>query len=474
MDTKIKVGVRIRPLNDKETEEGAHCVLNTDGRFVQTTSARKHNFEFDWAFDASVGTQELYEATCRPLIDQVFEGFNATFFAYGQTSSGKTHTLGGADMAEGVIPCALNDIFKRRAQLQKEGAKVAIELSYIEIYREECYDLLAGVEESAGGAGAGSRVRLELRETSGGHEKSGRTVLEGVKSQEVSSVKEVMRYLTQGGASRATGSTAMNATSSRSHSICSLSLRVCRVGAGAGTENGGLGAGSVSAQLHLVDLAGSERQKKTLAAGDALKEGISINRGLLALGNVVSALALKSSGEGGHIHVPYRESKLTRLLKDALGGNGLTVMLACVSPADANLEETVNTLRFALRASSIVNTARVNHIDSGKDSDSLMKEIAVLRMQLEASQGSGGGAGSGGRGARGGTLALGGIGVGGVMGVGGGMGIGGGDGGIMLRGALQLTCALKSLLLVCLEEGCLVADSDLIRIQVCTLQYAIR
>jgi hypothetical protein len=349
-------------------------------------------------------------------------------------------------MNEGVIPFALQDIFERSRDLHALGTKVDIELTYIEIYREECFDLLSK---------DGTRVKLDLKETSGG-----KTVLDGVTCQPVQDIDSVMTFLREGAKVRSTGQTAMNAHSSRSHSICTLNVRVVRAT-----------TGTVVSQLHLVDLAGSERAKKTQATGDAFQEGISINRGLLALGNVVSTLAskaLKPSTAGGndsHIHVPYRESKLTRLLKDALGGNGMTVMLACVSPADANIEETINTLRFASRASSIVNSARVNHsVGEHTDTVSLLKEINDLRAQLTLLQNIQGKADS-----KSGAMVR--------------FDMTGKNQPVsypvdheaaqrqheayyfMVCSALRVTSSLKSVLLTCLQEGSYVIDGDLLNIQ---------
>jgi hypothetical protein len=338
-------------------------------------------------------------------------------------------------MSEGVIPSALQDIFQRSAELQANGTKVDIEVSYIEIYREECFDLLSKEQQ---------KIKLDLKETS-----NGKTVLDGVTSHAVHDIDAVMMHLRNGAKIRSTGQTAMNAHSSRSHSICTLNLRVVRATTGA-----------VTSQLHLVDLAGSERAKKTQATGDAFQEGISINRGLLALGNVVSALASRSlrtatgSDASSHIHVPYRESKLTRLLKDSLGGNGMTVMLACVSPAECNLEETLNTLRFASRASSIVNSARVNHsVGDNADTAALLKEVLQLREQvssLQALQSSAGAKSAN-------TVTF-------VRNI---------EAEqaqrasyhFMVTSALRVAVSLKCVLVTCLQEGSYVVDTDLLHIQ---------
>ena len=257
---------------------------------------------------------------------------------------------------------------------------VKIELSYLEIYLEDCYDLLTK-ETVANNATTGEKKVLSLRETN-----TGETYLDGLNSLTISNIQEVVNYLTIANKVRSTGKTAMNNASSRSHAICIITVTT--------TKKDGT---TLISKLNLVDLAGSERAKKTQATGEVFQEGVSINKGLLALGNVVAALSQKSSNaaaalaqppstqpaQSQHIHVPYRESKLTRLLKDSLGGNGLTVLLACLSPAATNYDESLNTLRFASRASSIINSAKINSqlavAGNGGAVESLVKEVASLR-----------------------------------------------------------------------------------------------
>eukprot|EP01038_Epipyxis_sp_PR26KG_P007107 gene7107-9696_t len=377
MDNKIKVGIRYRPLSNQERETGAEVIVrgdlsnsriflsdNNKNQSIKNQNQTKQTFDFDWIFREDSSQRLVYESMCKPLVQNIFDGFNGTFFAYGQTGSGKTHTMGTSlDNDGGVLPFALDDVFKKKLEITEQGATVKIELSYLEIYMEGCYDLLSK-----------DRKELNLRELS-----SGETILEDLTTYPVQDVESVYKYIKEATKNRATGQTAMNAQSSRSHAICTLTLHVL-------SPNGT----AVKAKLHLVDLAGSERQKKTQATGEQFQEGISINKGLLALGNVVSALSLKSESSNcqnngqQHIHIPYRESKLTRLLKDALGGNGMTAMLACVSPADSNYEETLSTLRFASRASSIINKVKVNHDDSSlNDAAALIKEVKSLREQLD-------------------------------------------------------------------------------------------
>jgi kinesin family member 4 len=270
---------------------------------------------------------------------------------------------------EGIIGQAMSDVFNRRDEIEASNlGRVSIELSYVEVYKEEVYDLLAMRATTNN-----EKVRVDVRETTKG------TIIEGLTSKAVTNIETVSKYLSEAAVNRSVGGTAMNSHSSRSHAICTLSIRLVRPANNDGAEE------ILVSKLNLVDLAGSERAKKTLATGDTFAEGVSINKSLFALGNVVSALA--DGGNNGF--VPYRDSKLTRLLQDALGGNGLTVMLACVSPgkladsslqqshsidefeylADSNIEETLSTLAFASRASSIVNNVHVNHDDNNLDAN---------------------------------------------------------------------------------------------------------
>jgi len=353
---------------------------------------------------------------CISLIDNLFKGFNATFLAYGQTGSGKTHTMGTVDMQHGIIPYAVNDILLKRNEITAKGAKVDICLSFIEIYMEECFDLLAKSQSSMP-----EKTKLDLRETS-----NGETSLDGLSVWPVYDMDSVANYLNLAAKSRATGSTAMNAYSSRSHAICTIHIRVTQPPADQSSNS----PITLVSKLHLVDLAGSERAKKTMASGEVFQEGVSINKGLLALGNVVSALVTKSSTTA-HVHIPYRESKLTRLLKDALGGNGMTVLLACVSPADTNFDETVNTLRFASRASSVVNKAKVNMDNScNTDNIALLKEVQSLKQQLETLQ------------AKCAT-----------------------DNSDVRTLFSNLMCWLRSILITCLEDGVFINDSEVSSLQ---------
>ena len=278
---------------------------------------------------------------------------------------------------EGVIPRAVKEIFSRISE-KSDDYDFNVRVAFIELYKEKLYDLLS----------TKSKIKedciVDLREdpTKG-------VVIANLTEVVVGNLRQTMEQLENGSVKRVTAATAMNNTSSRSHAIFTLYIEGTRkstvvepVEAGQDKLN------NIVTKFHLVDLAGSERAKKTLATGVRYKEGVAINLGLLALGNVISALGDDS---GPKNHIPYRDSKLTRLLQDSLGGNSHTLMIACVSPADTNVEETVSTLRYADRARKIKNKPVVNH--DGKDAENakLRREIAELRVQVM----NGGGGGSG-------------------------------------------------------------------------------
>ena len=291
-----------------------------------------------------------------------FLGSNVTVLVYGQTGSGKTHSMGtnyvetfSNEDEMGVIPRAVKDIFDQ-IQIDQDN-EFLVKVSFIELYKERLYDLLNPNKRG--------ECILDIREDAkGGIKFSGLTEIS------VNSLKETMNCLEQGSLNRATGATAMNARSSRSHAIFSLHIEK----ASKHDKNN-----LISAKFHLVDLAGSERAKKTGATGERFKEGVNINKGLLALGNVISALCEDKA------HIPYRDSKLTRLLQDSLGGNSHTVMIACVSPADSNLEETMSTLRYADRARKIKNKSIVNRDPQAAELARLRQQIQQLQVQMISS-----------------------------------------------------------------------------------------
>ncbi|KAL4695428.1 hypothetical protein H8959_000523 [Pygathrix nigripes] len=318
------------------------------------------SFTYDFVFDPSTEQEEVFNTAVAPLIKGVFKGYNATVLAYGQTGSGKTYSMGGAYTAEqeneptvGVIPRVIQLLFKEIDK--KSDFEFTLKVSYLEIYNEEILDLLCPSREKA---------QINIREDP----KEGIKIV-GLTEKTVLVALDTVSCLEQGNNSRTVASTAMNSQSSRSHAIFTISIEQRKKN----DKNS-----SFRSKLHLVDLAGSERQKKTKAEGDRLKEGININRGLLCLGNVISALG--DDKKGGF--VPYRDSKLTRLLQDSLGGNSHTLMIACVSPADSNLEETLNTLRYADRARKIKNKPIVNIDPQTAELNHLKQQVQQLQVLL--------------------------------------------------------------------------------------------
>jgi len=378
----VKVAVNIRPLITAELQEGCtDCVTVTPGE--PQVQIGPHVFTFDHVYGSSGPSSSLiFEQCVHPLIDALFSGYNATVLAYGQTGSGKTYTMGTDYSCEGnsggIIPQVMDTIF-RKVDTSKDGSEFLIRVSFIEIFKEDVFDLLdanqAAARPDAGSmakASAPGRVPIQIRETA-----TGGITLAGVTEAEVKSKEEMASYLTRGSSSRATASTNMNRQSSRSHAIFTICVEQKRI-SGTSDKSASSDYDIISSKFHLVDLAGSERAKRTGADGLRLKEGIHINKGLLALGNVISALGDEKKRKEGAF-VPYRDSKLTRLLQDSLGGNSKTVMIACISPADINAEETINTLKYANRARNIQNKAVVNR-------DPATAEMQKLRSQLEQLQ----------------------------------------------------------------------------------------
>ncbi|KFQ41747.1 PREDICTED: chromosome-associated kinesin KIF4A [Nestor notabilis] len=358
----VRVALRCRPLVPKETSEGCQTCLSFVPGEPQVVVGNDKSFTYDYVFDPSVEQEEVFNTAVSPLIRGIFKGYNATVLAYGQTGSGKTYSMGGTYTASqedepsvGVIPRVIKLLFKEKEQ--RQDWEFVLKVSYLEIYNEDILDLLCPSRERPS--------QISIREDP----KEGIKIV-GLTERNVTSAQEMVFCLEQGNNSRTVASTAMNSQSSRSHAI----FTICIDQKKKSDKNS-----SFHSKLHLVDLAGSERQKKTKAEGDRLKEGININRGLLCLGNVISALGDENK-KGGF--VPYRDSKLTRLLQDSLGGNSHTLMIACVSPADSNLEETLNTLRYADRARKIKNKPIINLDPQAAELHQLKQQVQQLQVLL--------------------------------------------------------------------------------------------
>ncbi|KAI5794072.1 hypothetical protein FPQ18DRAFT_366872 [Pyronema domesticum] len=369
----IKVVVRVRPFNSREKERGAKCIVQMkDTQTVLTPPAGSENkagakggaknhgpqvFNFDrsyWSFSKNdptyAGQDNLYQDLGEPLLDNAFGGYNNCIFAYGQTGSGKSYSMMGYGEEYGVIPKICQNMFERINVAQKDPhLKCTVEVSYLEIYNERVRDLL----------NPSTKAGLKVRE----HPSTGPYV-EDLAKLVVGSFAEIEHLMDEGNKARTVAATNMNETSSRSHAKVS--------------------------RISLVDLAGSERATSTGATGQRLKEGAEINRSLSTLGRVIAALADVGSGKNkkkGAAQVPYRDSVLTWLLKDSLGGNSMTAMIAAISPADINFDETLSTLRYADSAKRIKNHAVVNEDPNARMIRELKEELDQLRSKLSGGGG---------------------------------------------------------------------------------------
>ncbi|XP_011885005.1 PREDICTED: kinesin-like protein KIF21A isoform X11 [Cercocebus atys] len=394
-ESSVRVAVRIRPQLAKEKIEGCHiCTSVTPGE-PQVFLGKDKAFTFDYVFDIDSQQEQIYIQCIEKLIEGCFEGYNATVFAYGQTGAGKTYTMGtGFDVniveeEQGIISRAVKHLFKSIEEKKHIAIKnglpppdFKVNAQFLELYNEEVLDLFDTTRD-IDAKNKKSNIRIHEDSTGGIY-----TV--GVTTRTVNTESEMMQCLKLGALSRTTASTQMNVQSSRSHAIFTIHVcqtRVCpQIDADSATDNKIISESAqmnefetLTAKFHFVDLAGSERLKRTGATGERAKEGISINCGLLALGNVISALGDKSKRA---THVPYRDSKLTRLLQDSLGGNSQTIMIACVSPSDRDFMETLNTLKYANRARNIKNKVMVNQDRASQQINALRSEITRLQMEL--------------------------------------------------------------------------------------------
>uniref|UniRef100_A0A9J8DDD8 Kinesin family member 7 n=1 Tax=Cyprinus carpio carpio TaxID=630221 RepID=A0A9J8DDD8_CYPCA len=366
-ETTVQVAVRVRPLLPKEILHSHESCITADPEEKRVTLGNDRHFHCDFVFEENSTQEDVYTECVQPLIEAFFHGFNATVFAYGQTGSGKTYTIGESNICkddeQGIIPRAVAEIFKLLDE--NDLTDFSVRVSYMEVYKEVFRDLLE-VETAS--------KDIHIRE-----DEKGNVVLSGVKECEVEGLDEVLSLLESGKTARHTGATQMNPHSSRSHTIFTVLMEQRRGGsrAAAGTVQ------ILSSKFHFVDLAGSERILKTGNTGERLKESIQINSGLLALGNVIGALGdPKRKGT----HIPYRDSKITRILKDSLGGNAKTLMIACISPSSSDFDESLNTLNYAKRARNIQNRATVNCRGEPDRVEGLELQIKALRRALENRQ----------------------------------------------------------------------------------------
>ena len=377
-------------MSGKEEARGCESICTIQAQQVKIRGPGgqpEKEFAFDFCYDCDSTQAHMYAEVGEPVIHQALDGFNSTIFAYGQTGSGKSHSMMGSESDRGIIPRLNDDLWLsvsdalagfRCPEGEKSELKFMISVSFLEIYNEEIKDLLNP-----------SKKVLKIRES-----KERGIYVEDLCELIVKDAADVMRLIDQGNTVRRVAATKMNDQSSRSHSCFTLKIEQRTT-----TElPGGLTREKfVRAKLNLVDLAGSERADKTGAVGSTLKEGANINKSLMALGNVINALSEGAGlSEGKVKHIPYRDSRLTRLLQESLGGNARTIMLAAISPADYNYDETLGTLKYAHRAKSIANAVVKNEDQSERVINDLKAEIERLRLQLLAG---GGGAAGGGPGA---------------------------------------------------------------------------
>ncbi|XP_067860913.1 kinesin-like protein KIF21A isoform X7 [Heptranchias perlo] len=394
-DCSVRVAVRIRPQLAKEKIEGCHICTSVIPGEPQVVLGKDKAFTFDFVYDMETQQDEIYLKCVEKLIDGCLEGYNATVLAYGQTGSGKTYTMGTGfdvnitEIEHGIIPRAIKHLYfgieeRKRAAVEcgLPPPEFKVNAQFLELYNEEILDLFDSVRDLEA---RNKKSNIKIHEDA-----NGGIYTVGVTTRTIGSEAEMLQCLKLGALSRTTASTQMNVQSSRSHAIFTIHLcqmRVCvKNDNDEAMDNKVISESTqmsefetLTAKFHFVDLAGSERLKRTGATGERAKEGISINCGLLALGNVISALGDKSKRV---THVPYRDSKLTRLLQDSLGGNSQTVMVGCVSPSDRDFMETLNTLKYANRARNIKNKVMVNQDRASQQINVLRGEIARLQMEL--------------------------------------------------------------------------------------------
>jgi kinesin family protein 1 len=370
-------------------DRGAKCIVEMNGNQTVLTpppeaaaaakGTKDHGqkvFAFDksyWSFSRDSPSyaeqSHLFDDLGKPLLDNAFQGYNNCIFAYGQTGSGKSYSMMGYGKEVGIIPQICQDMFRRIGGLQEDkNLRCTVEVSYLEIYNERVRDLL----------NPANKGNLKVRE----HPSTGPYV-EDLAKLVVGSFQEIENLMDEGNKARTVAATNMNETSSRSHAVFTLMLTQKRYDPETKMEM------EKAAKISLVDLAGSERATSTGATGARLKEGAEINRSLSTLGRVIAALADLSTGKKKGGQVPYRDSVLTWLLKDSLGGNSMTAMIAAISPADINYDETLSTLRYADSAKRIKNHAVINEDANARMIRELKEELALLRSKLG---GGGGGA----------------------------------------------------------------------------------
>ena len=391
----IVVGVRVRPFNQREKTRESQCCIDMPGgnqTKIFDETGKEKTFTFDHSFWSHDGFRTLENGYMEPeddkyadqkivfdtvgvqILDNAWQGYHCCLFAYGQTGAGKSYSMVGYGENKGIVPISCNEIFRRIGENKDPDKSYEVQVSMLEIYNEKVQDLL---------------INPNKRPTSGLKIRESKVLgifVDGLSKHPVTSYDEISRKMDDGYNNRTIGSTLMNATSSRAHTIVTIEFRQITMVAKKKSEK--------LSMINLVDLAGSERSGSTGATGDRLKEGCNINKSLLILGNVINCLADKAIGKNKNMLPPYRDSALTRILQNALGGNSKTVMICALSPASINYEETLSTLRYADRAKKIQNKAVINESEHDKMVRLLKEENVNLKKLIEDLQkkiGGGGG-----------------------------------------------------------------------------------
>lgn len=381
MTESVVVGVRVRPFNERELGLNADCCIEMNGptTVIKDSGGKEIPFTFDesfWSHDGFVdnGTgynepklgskyadqRYVFDTFGKRVLDNAWEGFHCCLFAYGQTGSGKSYSMVGYGANKGIVPISCEEIFRRIEENDNPDKRYEVTVSMVEIYNEAVQDLLIMPEDRP-------KKGLEIRES-----KLLGVYIDGVMKRPVTTYKAIEATIDEATSHRTVGSTLMNATSSRAHTVQTIEFKQVQKVAGKDQVK--------VSMINLVDLAGSEKAGQTGATGDRLKEGSMINKSLSALGNVIERLAEKSQGTKKQVLIPYRDSKLTRLLQNALGGSSKTIMICALSPASSNYEETHSTLRYADRAKKIKNSAVVNE----NPQDRLLRELREENQKLKA------------------------------------------------------------------------------------------
>ena len=383
----IQVGVRVRPFNSREKERESECIIEMPGNnqtVIKDELGREKKFTFDHSFWSHDGFRTLengylepedekyadqkyvFDTVGKQILDNAWEGYHCCLFAYGQTGSGKSYSMVGYGANKGIVPISCDEIFKRISLNQDKEKTFEVQVSMLEIYNEKVQDLLIKPDKRPPSG-------LKIRES-----KVLGIFVDGLSKHPVTSYEQISKKMDEGYNNRTIGSTLMNATSSRAHTIVTVEFKQVTMVAKKRSEK--------LSMINLVDLAGSERSGSTGATGDRLKEGCNINKSLLILGNVINCLADKAIGKNKNMLPPYRDSALTRILQNALGGNSKTVMICALSPASINYEETLSTLRYADRAKKIQNKAVINESEHDKMVRLLKEENQNLKKMLESLQ----------------------------------------------------------------------------------------